>query len=309
MRILSKRPRHSSKLLLSVAAAAVGVLLTTERGHAQPAADPAAVASRCSGSLRAYARNLQTGAEFGFKADERARTASTIKVAIMAAVFTFVQRGEASWSEEIPLLEIDRTGGSGVVRELSANVRLPLRDLVNLMIVVSDNTATNMILERFTADAINDEIARMGFKETKVLRRAVGGGSNPSQRGTSRERDLEKIYGMGVTTPREVVRLLGAMNAGRLVSPEASRAMLDIMRREQDRTGIGRRDTTPSATKYGSLERTRNDVGIVYAKGGPVAMAIMVDELPVPAGGPDNPGSLCIADLSESLVATLGGQR
>jgi len=228
----------------------------------------------------------------------------------MAAVFAFVDRGQASWSEEIPLLEMDRTGGSGVVRELSAGVRLPLRDLVNLMIVVSDNTATNMILERFTADAINAEIARLGLQETKVLRRALGGGSNPSQRGTSRERDLEKVYGMGVTTPREMVRLLEAMHSGRLVSPPASRAMLDIMRREQDRTGIGRRDSTPSATKYGSLERLRNDVGIVYAaQGGPVAMALMVDDLPEPAAGPDNPGSRCIANLSEALVATLAGSR
>jgi beta-lactamase class A len=284
---------------------------------APAAAAPADIAARvdpaaalCPGALSFYARNLDTGVEYAHRPDERVRTASTIKLAVMAATFAFVERGEASWSETIELKDVDKVGGSGVLREFSEGVRLPLRDIVHMMIVVSDNTATNMILERFTADAINDYSAAHGMKVTRVLHKALqGDNKNPSKRGISREdAELGPTYGMGVSSPREMVELMAAMERGELVSPTASKEMNAILRREQDRTGIGRRDRTPNASKYGSLERLRADVGVVYTPGGRVAMAITDDSLPEGTFGPDNPGSLCVATVSEALTAALSAK-
>jgi beta-lactamase class A len=295
---------------VAAAALAISVLALLAVPAAAAPADIAArvdpVAANCPGALSFYARNLDTGAQYALRPDERVRTASTIKLAIMAATFAFVERGEASWSETIELKGMDKVTGSGVLREFSDGVRLPLRDVLHMMIVVSDNTATNMILERFTADAVNDYSAARGMKVTRVLHKAQGGGTNPSKRGTSREdAELGPTYGMGVSSPREMVELMAAMERGELVSPAASKEMNAIMRREQDRTGIGRRARTPNASKYGSLERLRSDVGVVYAPGGRVAMAITVDKLPEGSFGPDNPGSLCVAAVSEALTAAL----
>ena len=109
------------------------------------------------GTVCLYARNLITGASYGIRENERVRTASTIKLPVMAAVFAKVRAGEARWDELITLRDEDKVSGSGVLHELSGGVKLPLRDLVHLMIVVSDNTATNLVLDRISADAVNKD--------------------------------------------------------------------------------------------------------------------------------------------------------
>ncbi|MGH9661178.1 MAG: serine hydrolase, partial [Bryobacteraceae bacterium] len=122
-----------------------------------------------------YAKNLETGKTAGIGEDERVRTASTIKLPIMAAVFAMVEAGEAEWTDELPLAEADKVPGSGILREFSPGVRLRLRDLVHLMIMVSDNTATNLILDRFPPAAINARLASFGLAETRALRKVLGG--------------------------------------------------------------------------------------------------------------------------------------
>jgi beta-lactamase class A len=97
------------------------------------------------------------------------------------------------------------------------------------------------------------------------------------------------------------------MERGELVSPEASREMMKILKRQQDRNGIPRRmGDLPVANKTGSLDRLRSDVGIVYSKRGRVAIAITCDDLPQTDWSSDNPALLLIAKLSEILVAGLG---
>lgn len=92
-----------------------------------------------------YAKNLD-GVTYGLREAEPVRTASTIKLPILCALFQEVEAGRAKWEETILLREEDKVSGSGVLHEFSAGLRLPLRDIANVMIVVSDNTATNLIL-------------------------------------------------------------------------------------------------------------------------------------------------------------------
>src|SRR6266700_3539232 len=131
-------------------------LLALGIAHAQPVAQ--AVRARIGdfqGTVTLYAKNLDTGATFGIHEADPVRTASTIKLPIMLAVFDAVARGQAKWTETLTVTAAEKVPGTGILgSEISDGVRLPLRDVLNLMIVLSDNTATNMIIERFTADAV-----------------------------------------------------------------------------------------------------------------------------------------------------------
>lgn len=154
------------------------------------------------GTVSLYAKNLGSGAEFSIKPDVPVRTASTIKLPILIAVFQAVQDGKAKWDEELELKEDDKVSGSGVLREFSPG-RYKLRDLANLMIVVSDNTATNLILERFTADYVNTVMEKYGFAKTRANRKILG---NRGEQGVSEfgKKEENRKFGIGVSTPREM---------------------------------------------------------------------------------------------------------
>jgi beta-lactamase class A len=259
------------------------------------------------GTVSLYARNLDSGATIGIRESEPVRTASTIKLAIMAAVFDLVAHGQAKWTEPLTITAAEKVSGSGVIgTELSDGVQLPLRDLVHLMIVLSDNTATNMILERITPDAVNAYLDRIGISTTRSLRKIRGDGAQlKPAAGFSAAGKLpeNQPYGIGVSTPRDMVAILERIERGGLVSPEASREMLAVLKRCQDSTGIRRRlGDLPVANKTGALDALRSDVGIVYAKTGRIAMAITVDGMPKTDYSPGNPGSLLIGDLAKLLV-------
>jgi beta-lactamase class A len=256
------------------------------------------------GTVSLYARNLDTGDVVEVRGTDPVRTASTIKLPILCAVFDLVAQDKARWTDPLTITAAEKVSGSGVIAsELSDGVQLPLRDVTHLMMVLSDNTATNMILERFTADAVNAYLDRIGIKTTRSLRKIMGGDGPAGGVSAAGKLPENRKYGLGVSTPRDMVTLLGRLAKGEIVSPEASREILNVMKRCQDGTGIRRKmgDLTV-ANKTGALDALRSDVGIIYTKGGPIAMAITVDGMPKPDWSPDNPGSLLIADLAKTLA-------
>jgi beta-lactamase class A len=103
-----------------------------------------------------------------------------------------------------------------------------------------------------------------------------------------------------------MVMLLEKLYRGELVSKGASEEMIGILKKQRDHNGIGRNlKDTVIANKSGALDALRSDVGIVYSKRGPIAIAITVDGMPQPDWSPDNPGHLLIAALSEILLEEL----
>ena len=177
------------------------------------------------------------------------------------------------------------------------------------MIVLSDNTATNMVLERFTADAVNAYLDKLGIKTTRSMRKIRGDGNRSKRRGgysAAGKLPENQKYGLGVSTPHDMVMILEKLERGEIVSPDASKEILEILRRCQDGNGIRRRfGDVKVANKTGALDALRSDVGIVYSPGGRIAMAITVDGIPKPDWSPDNPGLLMIADLAKLLVEGL----
>ncbi|MFL6353630.1 MAG: serine hydrolase [Bryobacteraceae bacterium] len=266
------------------------------------------------GRLSAYAKNLSTGLSYGILADPPVRTASTIKLAIMVECFSEAAEGKLKWAEPIKVTEIEKVSGTGVVQELSDGVALPIRDLMHLMIVVSDNSATNLILNRIGGNAVNARMAQLGLQQTRVMRKILADGAslNPQPSGITEEgaKPENKHWGIGRSSPREMVTILEKLYRGELVNKAASQEMIAVLKRQQYHEGIGRdmKDVT-IASKSGALDHLRSDVGIVYSKDGPIAMAITVDDIPEIDYSPDNPGDLLISSLSEIFVTELGPRR
>lgn len=262
------------------------------------------------GAVSFFAKNLDTGQEYGIRSDERVRTASTIKLPVMAAVFAAIGQGKARWDETLEMKAADKVSGSGGIRELADGTRLTIRDLVRLMIVVSDNTATNLLLDRFGGDFVNAEMDRLGLRQTRSLRKILGDGTNlkPVASGHSKEGLLPEFrrFGIGVSTPREMVGLLEHLERRRLASDGAAVEMLDILKRQQYKEGIGRQFPDEQvASKSGALDRLRSDVGIVFSEGGRIALAITVDDMLRTDYSPDNAANLLISDLAQKIVAGL----
>lgn len=300
-------------LALCVAALAQTASTPTPNAAAQqppkPATPPAWLDKRVraevaafNGNVYLYAKNLDTGAEYSLNGDEPVRTASTIKLAVMVEAFARVSEGKAKWTDQLVLGKAARYGGSGVLPNLSDGLRLTLRDAVTLMMNVSDNTATNMVLDHLTTDAVNERMDSLGFKQTRIMRRVGGGGE-------SREGKIEanKRFGLGRTSPHEMVALMEKLERGEVSSAAASKEMIALLKEEQPKLGIFRRLwNVDTATKSGALDALRSNVGIIYHTRGRIALAVTCDDMPAPDWSPDNPAYLLMSRLSEIIIDGLG---
>ena len=257
------------------------------------------------GKVGVFAKNLDSGATYGLAPDEPVRTASTIKVPILAATYAAVAAGRLTWTQPVILRGIDKVSGAGILTEFSNGVAIPLRDLTHLMIVLSDNTATNLVLDKVTAEYVNAQMDKLGLAHTRAMRKILGAGQPAGFSTAGRQKENER-FGLGSSTPREMVTLLELLERGTVVNAKASAEILAVLKRQQDQSGIPRRmSALKIANKTGALDHLRSDVGIVYASGGRLAMAITVDDIPEVAWTVDNPGYLLIARIAELLVAAL----
>lgn len=276
---------------------------------AQASRVPAKIAG-FAGHVTLFAKNLDTGVSYGISPDDPVRTASTIKFPIMIECFAEAREHRLDLDETVLLAPIERSSGTGVLTEFSDSVRLPIRDLMHLMIVVSDNTATNLILNRITGDAVNTRMESLGLTQTRVMPKILRG-DNAQPSGVTKEgaRPENKKWGIGRSSPREMVSLLDRLYHRQLISAEDSDAMLEVLKRQQDHAGIARdMDGVTVASKAGALDHLRSDVGIVYTKHGAIAMAITLDDMPAENWTEDNPGDLLISQLSEILLEELRTQ-
>ena len=297
------------KIILRWPLSLIVVALIAAAGAAQPNSLDTRIRNEVTpfkGKVFIFAKNLDTGATYTYNGDERVRTASTIKIAIMIEVWARIAEGKAKWTDELVLTKAARYSGSGILPELGDGLRLTLQDAVRLMMTLSDNTATNMVLDYLSSkdvlgtDAVNDRMSSLGFKATRIMRRVGGGGDSKA----SKESDNKK-FGLGSTTPHEMVQILEKLDRGEMVNAEASKQMLDLMKREQSRYAIGR--TTPEipmASKYGALDALRSCVALLYTKQGKIAIAITVDDMPEVMWSVDNPAYLLMSRLS--LILTDG---
>jgi beta-lactamase class A len=166
--------------------------------------------------------NLDTGERMELRGDETFPTASLIKVPVLVTVYDLVEKGQLSLDDPITLLKIDKVPGSGLLQFMHDRAEVTVHDAAFLMITISDNTATNLLLDRIIIRRVWDKMEKLGLPHTKVH-------SKSFLRSSSVAPDSSTKYGLGVTTPNEMARLYELLAGGKAVSPAADSAMLDIL--------------------------------------------------------------------------------
>src|SRR5215475_10330476 len=138
----------------------------------------AALAAAHHGRVAVYAKHLNTGHVVAMNADQPVQTASVIKLAILFEAMEQVRAGKAHWDEKITLANGDGVSGSGVLTFFDTPLTVTLKDVLTMLVIVSDNTATNLAIDRFGVDTVNARIAWLGLKDThlykKVMKPATG---------------------------------------------------------------------------------------------------------------------------------------
>lgn len=248
-----------------------------------------------SGGRLAFAlHDLRADTQLAHRADEPVATASVIKLPILAHVALAVAEGALRWEEQLVLRDPAKVGGSGILKELGAGLSLSLRDLCTLMTALSDNTATNMLIDHVGRAAINARSESLGLARTRLLRPAF-----------SPDTEESRPYGLGVTTPGELAGLLARLARRQIGDAATAGAILGFLAAQQDRAAIPRLlgQGWSYAGKTGAIEQLRADAAILSDATGPrYALAAFCTDLPAIDWGPDNPGLLAIARLARGLV-------
>ena len=260
------------------------------------------------GEIGVYAVNLASREEIAINADARFPTASTIKTAVMLEVYHQAAEGKLSFDDAVTLGEGEKVGGSGILNGLSSGIPFKIRDLVHLMIVLSDNTATNMLVTRLGTPRIDARLTGYGLKEIKIFRPTFRDGKPDIFP------ELEKEFGLGMSTPRDMGRLMALIAEGRAVNKEASAAMLATLRRQQDRAMIPR--LLPDGVQVGNKTGTdseklpdakgrrgaiRADAAIVTGQDLSYVVAIFTRRGADTSDGPDNAGVMTGARVSRAI--------
>lgn len=202
------------------------------------------------GEAGAFAADADGRALFCENEDEAFPSASVIKLPLVMTLYADAAEGRLDLDERVPVGE--RVDGSGVLRHMRDLDRLSLRDLAMLAIIVSDNTATNRLIERVGTDRVGERLHEWGCSKTRLSRKMYD--FDAAKRG------LENVM-----TARETVSLLTRLQRGECVDRATSDAVLAVLEQCQDRSMLLRYMpygvTVPHKT--GTLDESRNDAGIV----------------------------------------------
>jgi len=304
--------------LLALAGISMAAQRPGEARKADGAADAkleqqlAALAAAHHGHVSVFAKQLNTGRVVAIDAELPVQTASVIKLTILFEAMEQIRAGKAHWDEKITLAKGDGVSGSGVLAFFDAPMTLTLKDVLTMMVIMSDNTATNLAIDRIGLDAVNARIAWMGLKDTHLYKKVGKPSSGPMPA------DQPK-FGLGKTTAREMAIVMERIGLCRLGGPgEAQQAgdgaicqvALTMLRNQFYRDTIPRylekldasETGSAIASKTGSLNAVRNDVAIVAGKTGPMLISIFTYENEDKSWTPDNEGELTIGKMAKAVV-------
>ena len=232
-------------------------------------------------------------------ADEKFETARTIKTYILACLFGEVENGDADLDEMLTYKKEHFVDGSGVICSLETGAVLRVRDAAALMIIVSDNIATNMLIEYLGIENINQSIQNLGFGETVL--------HNPLH--------FDRYRKLGTTTANDYGSLFTRLAKGKLVSEKADREMVEILKKQHYNSMITKdfppvymdSDNTDDiliqvASKSGSMDACRNDGGIIYTPYGPYVLVMLNKEFSDAMYYPGHPATVFGARVSRMLL-------
>lgn len=235
------------------------------------------------GKIAAYYYSLHDGHSWGWNADDSFPAASVIKVPILLAILQASQQNTLSLDKKIPILLSHHTGGAGILFELHDGIEVTVTDLCRLMIVISDNVASNLLLEQLDQDALNALFTSLRMNHTVLGRRFM----EPARPGHD---NLTSAYDMGLC--------LTALFQGELLDRCHTNQALAIMRRQQFREKIPLllAPELSIAHKTGELEGVRHDAAVIELPEKPYVLVILTQQ-----GGQPWDVDRAIAHLSLSI--------
>ncbi len=245
------------------------------------------------GKVAVAVKHLGTGEAFEYHATEVMPTASLIKFPVMVETFRQSAAKQVDLDSAVLLKKSDKVPGSGVLTyHFSDGATFKLRDAVRLMIAFSDNTATNLVLDAIGIGATAATMEKLGYPDTKLHAKVF-------RRDTSVFPERSKKWGLGSTTPAEMIRLCEALHRKELVNAQACTEMLEILRSCEDKDKLPRSlpQGVKVAFKTGSLDDTRTAAGIIEWPKGPVAYCVMSCENEDKRWVPDNAGNRLCGDI------------
>ena len=271
-----------------------------------------AVAAAHHGKVALFAENLQTHETVAIAPDTPVQTASVIKLAILYEALEQISAGKIHLDDRINEVAEDRVPGSGILTLLDAPRSLTFKDVLTLMIMMSDNAAANLAMDHVGIANVNARMAKLGLSNTYLYKKVF----TPVAPGTKMPDDQKK-FGLGKTTPREMATLMTKfvqcdLSEPALTTDEAlCTAALHMLHVQFYRSAIPRYlDGTPGATgdsianKTGSLDAVRNDVAAISTKNGMVVIAAFTYENADHSWGAEQEGELTIAKLARAITET-----
>ena len=212
--------------------------------------------------------DLTTGQKYFLHADEVLPTASSIKIAILAELYRQAQQGKIKLGDLYTLQSSDLVAGSGIANALTPGVtRLTIRDVAALMISVSDNSATNIIIDRIGMENVNALLDSLGLTHTRLRRKMM----DVKAAAEGRE---------NIATPREMVMLLEDLYRGKILNKKMTDDFFELLSVHKE-SYIPRElpEDLRIANKPGELEGVRNDSGIVFTGNRPFVISVMTTYL------------------------------
>jgi beta-lactamase class A len=231
------------------------------------------IAREVPGVLGASVVDLTSGERFGVNDTLTFPQGSAIKIPVLVELFRQAEAGGLRLEERLPVRAADQAGGSGVLQHFGdATSQLSLGDLAVLMIVLSDNTATNLLIDRVGMEAVNRTMRELGFPGTRLQRKMI----RPRESARGQE---------NLSTPREAAELMARIHRCRLpVGGAGCREMRRIL--EIPKSGPLPAGLPPGlrvAWKPGGITGVQTAWGIVDLPGRPYALAVMVNYSEGPA--------------------------
>ncbi len=264
------------------------------------------LAAGFSGMLGVWVKSLDAGEVCEWNARETYPAASTIKVPILYEVFRQAGEGRFRLADTSTLRAEDIVGGSGILKDLTPGLVLTVKDLATLMIVVSDNTATNMVIDLVGLDAVNTSCERLGLSRTRLENKV--------------QRAPEGATVINRSTPADLGALMAMVAQREILTADACGAMMAILDRQHLHENITRRlpefdgylekGTEPLirvGSKSGSVRGTRNDVGYVRARGRRYVIAMMSKGCTDTRFYQDNEASVLLPKVSAAVYRHLVG--
>lgn len=220
------------------------------------------------GKISVYIKDLSTNYTIKINSEELMPSASVLKIPIMAAVYYLAERGKISLNEVLVYKKRHRCGGSGVIKNFAYGKKFTVRQLVDLMITVSDNVATHMLIERIGIKNLQRIFLDLGLKRTTIERYIMDL--------KARDKGIENY-----TTAQDIGELLEKIYRKELVSAEASLEMLLILMKQKISDRIPKKlpQEVVVAHKTGLMKNVCHDAGIVYTKNGDFIICVFTENI------------------------------